>query len=136
MLLGELGASLGTSVSVGLGVTSMGAAAPVGQAPSEAVRQATVALLVAQLQVVTGQQSVYMMYPGPAVNGVVGWGSSGDGWWACAGWCGSAFGSHVGSRAWAQSGAWACWSGGECLSSPALGFERGCLGGGDLSLGV
>ena len=28
-------------------------------------------MLVAQLQVVTGRQGVYMMYPGPAANGVV-----------------------------------------------------------------
>ena len=76
MLLGELGASLGTSVSVGLGVASLGAAALVGQAPSEAVRQATVVLLVAQLQVVTGLPGVYMMYPAPAANGVVVWGLS------------------------------------------------------------
>ena len=67
---------------------------------------------------------------------MTGWGSSEDGWWACTGWCGSAFGSCVGSRAWARSGAWAYGSGGGDLSSQALGFERGCLGGGDLSLGV
>ena len=42
-----------SSVSVGRGVASLGAAAPVGQALSEAARQATVAQLVAQLQVVT-----------------------------------------------------------------------------------
>ena len=34
-------------------------------------RQATAAQLVAQLQVVTGHPGVYMMYPGPAANGVV-----------------------------------------------------------------
>jgi len=45
----QRGASLGSSVRVGRGVASLGAAAPVGQAPSEAVRQATAALLVAQL---------------------------------------------------------------------------------------
>ena len=67
----QRGASLGSSVSVGRGVASLGAAAPVGQEPSEAVRQATAALLVAQLQVVTGRPGVYMMYPGPAANGVV-----------------------------------------------------------------
>ena len=68
----QRGASLGSSVSVGRGVASLGAAAaPVGQAPSEAARQATATLLVAQLQVMTGRQGVYMMYPGPAVNGVV-----------------------------------------------------------------
>ena len=62
-------------MSVGQGVASLGAAAPVGQAPSEAVRQATAALLVAQLQVVTGRPGVYMMYPDPAANEVV------VGWW-------------------------------------------------------
>ena len=31
----------------------------------------TAALLVAQLQVVTGRPGGYMMYPGPAANGVV-----------------------------------------------------------------
>jgi hypothetical protein len=67
----QRGASLGSSVSVGLGVASLGAAALVGQAPSEAVRQTTAGLLVAQLQVVTGRPGVYMMYPGPAANGVV-----------------------------------------------------------------
>ena len=105
----QRGASLGSSVSVGRGVASLGAAAPVGQAPSEAVRQATAAQLVAQLQVVTGRPGVYMMYPGPAANGVVMGGPPvGDGWWpagVCTGWCGSAFGSRVGSRAWARSGA-------------------------------
>ena len=67
----QRGASLGSSVSVGRDVTSLGAAAPVGQAPSEAVRRTTAALLVAQLQLVTGRPGVYMMYPGPAANGVV-----------------------------------------------------------------
>ena len=70
----QLGAMMGSprsSVSVGRGVASLGAAAPVGQALSEAVNQATVAQLVAQLQVVTGRQGVYMMYPGPAANGVI-----------------------------------------------------------------
>ena len=67
----QRGASLGSSVSAGRGVASLGAVAPVGQAPSEAVRQATAALLVAQLQVVTGRPGVYMMYSGPAANGVV-----------------------------------------------------------------
>ena len=70
----QRGDSLGSprsSVSVGRGVASLGAAALVGQALSEAARQATAAQLVAQLQVVTGRPGVYMMYPGPAANGVV-----------------------------------------------------------------
>ena len=53
-LLGDALPSLGSprsSVSVGRGVAALGAAAPVRQAPSEAARQATVAQLVAQLQV-------------------------------------------------------------------------------------
>ena len=58
-------------MSVGRGVASLGAAALVGQALSEAARQATAAQLVAQLQVVTGRPGVYMMYPGPAANGFV-----------------------------------------------------------------
>ena len=60
-----------SSVSVGRGVASLGAAAPVGQALSEAAKQASAAQLVAQLQVLTGRPGVYMMYPGPAANGVV-----------------------------------------------------------------
>ena len=35
------------------------------------MKQANAGLLMAQLQVVTGRQGVYMMYPGPAANGVV-----------------------------------------------------------------
>ena len=50
-------------MSVGRGVASLGAAAPVGQALSEAAKQATAAQLVAQLQVVTGRPGVYMMCP-------------------------------------------------------------------------
>ena len=70
----QRGAMMGpplSSVSVGRGVASLGAAAPVGQALSDAAKQATAAQLVAQLKVVTGRQGVYMMYPGPAANGVV-----------------------------------------------------------------
>ena len=70
----QRGAMMGSprsSVSVGRGVASLGAAAPVGQALSEAAKQATAAQPVAQLQVVTGRPGVYMMYPGPAANAVV-----------------------------------------------------------------
>ena len=132
----QRGASLGSSVSVGRGVASLGAAAPVGQAPSEAARQATAALLV------RGSAPGGDRTPGcvhdvswPSCEwsrrgGATGWGSSAAGWWVCTGWCGKAFGSRVGSRAWAGSGAWACWSGGKGLSSPAFRSERGCLLGG------